>query len=167
MGLSDPSSSAEPSGTRTATWVSPNQQAILQGAFCQGDLHYWKVYAIPSLARNGFVKNITGGWELSAIGILQSGSPFSVVTTAPYPRGDFNADGQNYDAPNTPSVGNSKSSSPGDFQSGIFSASAFPLPPAGQQGNLGRQYIRRSRFGQRESQHRKEHQDSVVCKRRG
>ena len=96
------------------------------------------VYAIPSLVRSGFAKNITGGWELSAISIFQSGLPFSVITTAPYPRGDFNADGNNYDAPNTPSFGNSLATSRSDFQRGLFAASAFPLPAAGQEGNLGR-----------------------------
>jgi len=96
------------------------------------------VYAIPTPFANGFGKNVFGGWELSAIAIFQSGLPFSVVTTAPYPRGDFNADGQNYDAPNTPTFGNSKSFSRGSFQSGLFPASAFPVPAPGQQGNLGR-----------------------------
>jgi hypothetical protein len=96
------------------------------------------VYAIPSPFRNELAKRITGGWELSAIAILQSGLPFSVITTAPYPKGDFNADGFNYDTPNTPAFGNSKSSSRSDFQTGIFPVSAFPLPSPGQQGNLGR-----------------------------
>jgi hypothetical protein len=64
--------------------------------------------------------------------------PFTVVTTAPYPRGDFNADGFNYDVPNTPSYGNYKPTSRGDFVNGLFPASAFPLPPVGQQGSLGR-----------------------------
>ncbi|MCU1261376.1 MAG: hypothetical protein JWO80_4261 [Bryobacterales bacterium] len=96
------------------------------------------VYAIPSPFRNELAKRIAGGWELSAIAILQSGLPFSVITTAPYPKGDFNADGQNYDAPNTPAFGNSKSSSRSNFLTGIFPVSAFPLPSPGQEGNLGR-----------------------------
>ncbi len=96
------------------------------------------VYAIPSPFHGAIPKAALSGWELSVIGILQSGLPFSVVTTAPYPRGDFNADGQNFDAPNTPAFGNSKSTSRGDFQQGLFPVSAFPLPSPGQQGNLGR-----------------------------
>lgn len=60
------------------------------------------------------------------------------MSTAPYPRGDFNADGFNYDAPNTPSFGNHVSASRSDFISGLFPASAFPTPALGQEGNLGR-----------------------------
>ena len=96
------------------------------------------VYRIPAPFRNGLANKVSGGWELSAIAILQSGLPFSVITTAPYPKGDFNADGFNYDAPNTPPFGNSKSSSRSGFLTGIFPVSAFPLPSPGQEGNLGR-----------------------------
>ena len=96
------------------------------------------VYEIPSLFKGGVGKQIVGGWQLSGIAIFQSGLPFTVVSTAPYPRGDFNADGLNYDVPNTPSLGNHISSSRGDFITGLFPASAFPIPAAGQQGNLGR-----------------------------
>lgn len=61
-----------------------------------------------------------------------------MVTTAPYPRGDFNADGFAYDPPNTPAFGNYVSASRGAFISGLFKASDFPLPPSGTAGNLGR-----------------------------
>ena len=96
------------------------------------------VYEIPSPFRHGLGNYIAGGWQLATVAIFQSGLPFTVITTAPYPRGDFNADGFNYDVPNTPSFGNSRSASRGDFIAGLFPASAFPLPAAGQQGNLGR-----------------------------
>jgi hypothetical protein len=61
-----------------------------------------------------------------------------VVSTAPYPRGDFNADGFNWDDPNTLSLGNHISSSRSDFIRGLFPAAAFPIPTGGQQGNLSR-----------------------------
>ena len=61
-----------------------------------------------------------------------------MITTAPYSRGDFNADGFNYDSPNTPAFGNNVSVSRGDYIKGLFAASAFPSPTPGQQGNLGR-----------------------------
>jgi hypothetical protein len=96
------------------------------------------VYQAPSPFQNGIGKAIFGGWELATIAIFQSGLPFSVITTAPYPRGDFNGDGFNYDAPNTPGFGNYVSTSRGDFINGLFKAGDFPLPPAGTQGNLGR-----------------------------
>lgn len=101
-------------------------------------LTFDSVYEIPSLFKNGAGKQIVGGWQLAAVAIFQSGLPFTVVSTAPYPRGDFNADGFNWDAPNTPSFGNSLATSRGDFIKGLFPASAFPLPAPGQVGNLGR-----------------------------
>lgn len=96
------------------------------------------VYEIPSLFKQGVGKHIVGGWQLAGIAILQTGLPFTVITTAPYPRGDFNADGFNYDKPNTPTFGNSISSSRGDFIKGLFPASAFPLPATGLEGDIGR-----------------------------
>ena len=62
----------------------------------------------------------------------------SVYTSGAYPKGDYNADGNNYDFPNTPSFGNSVSASRSNFLSGVFPASAFPTPAPGQEGNLGR-----------------------------
>jgi hypothetical protein len=96
------------------------------------------VYNIPSPIRTGIGNKILGGWELAGIAIFQSGLPFSVITTAPYPKGDYNADGFNYDYPNAPSFGNSVSVSRSAYVTGLFPASAFPLPAAGQPGNLGR-----------------------------
>jgi hypothetical protein len=51
---------------------------------------------------------------------------------------DYNADGTNYDRPNTPLFGNSRSGSNDDFLKGIFTAADFPVPALGQPGNLGR-----------------------------
>ncbi|MGI8988924.1 MAG: carboxypeptidase regulatory-like domain-containing protein [Bryobacteraceae bacterium] len=96
------------------------------------------IYEVPSPFRNGIGYYILGGWNLAGIAIFQAGLPYSVITTAPYPKGDFNADGFNYDAPNTPAFGNSVSVSRGDYIKGLFTASAFPTPALGQQGNLGR-----------------------------
>jgi hypothetical protein len=97
------------------------------------------VYEIPTLfPQQRIAKAVLGGWSLAGIAIFQSGLPFTVVTTAPYPRGDFNADGFNYDAPNTPSIGNHISASRSDFINGLFTASSFPIPSLGQEGNLGR-----------------------------
>ncbi|MEJ2010306.1 MAG: hypothetical protein P8Z30_19490, partial [Acidobacteriota bacterium] len=52
--------------------------------------------------------------------------------------GDFNADGYSYDVPNQPAFGNSLSTNRSDFINGFASASAFPMPALGQEGNLGR-----------------------------
>ena len=81
-----------------------------------------------------------GGWQLASTGVFQTGIPFTVHTTAGFGAGgDFNADGENYDVPNAPAFGNHISgASKADFRSGLFSASDFPLPAEGIQGDLGR-----------------------------
>ncbi len=96
------------------------------------------VYEIPSLFKEGLGSRILGGWNLAGIAIFQSGLPYSVITTSAYPKGDFNADGFNYDSPNTPTFGNHVSVSRSDYINGLFAASAFPIPAPGQEGNLGR-----------------------------
>lgn len=85
------------------------------------------------------LRAIVNGWRFGTVGVLQSGLPFTVLTSASYPAGDFNADGLNSDLPNAPAFGNSLSGvSRSDYLTGIFQASDFPLPAAGQQGDLGR-----------------------------
>ena len=96
------------------------------------------VWEVPQPFHSTMLKNTLGGWRLSSIMIFQSGLPFSVYTSAPYPTGDFNADGFNYDYPNTPVSGNSISVSRSAFINGVFKVSDFPLPAKGQEGNLGR-----------------------------
>jgi Carboxypeptidase regulatory-like domain len=96
------------------------------------------VFEIPSPFSSGVASHILGGWTLSGILILQSGQPFTVYSSASYPAGDFNGDGFNYDAPNTPSFGNFLSTNRSDYIRGLFTASDFPVPAPGQEGNLGR-----------------------------
>jgi hypothetical protein len=86
---------------------------------------------------------VAGGWQLSGYGILEKGLPFSVYTTAAYPRGDFNADGTNYDRPNAPVASvKSQDFTKQEFLDGIFRVSDFPLPKLGTFGNLGRNTFR-------------------------
>lgn len=96
------------------------------------------VTLIPVPWKQGFLHQTLGGWRMSNILVLQGGLPFTVYTSAPYPTGDYNADGYNYDTPNAPSFGNNKSTNRSDFINGVFPASAFPAPPPGTEGNLGR-----------------------------
>ena len=128
---------------------TPNGETVFDAANFQGQharsdysvakrFTFDSVYDVPSIWKNGWKSKVVGGWRLAAISIFQSGLPFSVITTAPYPTGDYNADGYAYDAPNTPSFGNHISSSNGNFVSGLFSPAAFPRPAAGHEGNLGR-----------------------------
>lgn len=96
------------------------------------------VLLLPVPWKTGFLSHTLGGWRMSNIVVLQSGLPFTVYTSAPYPTGDYNADGFNYDVPNAPSFGNNVGSNRSDFIRGLFPASAFPAPAPGTEGDLGR-----------------------------
>jgi hypothetical protein len=121
-------------------------------------LAFTTLWSLPSPHGGGFMNKLLGGWELTNVTILQSGPPFSVICTAnfkPVLDGvgnvvgntgcDYNADGTNYDRPNTPSFGNTKTGlSRSDYLSGIFACggtafcgSIFPSPGL-TEGNLGR-----------------------------
>jgi hypothetical protein len=125
-------------------------------------LAFTTLWNLPSPHGSGFMNKLLGGWELTNVTILQSGPPFSVICTAGFDPAkdssgavilpitqnngcDYNADGTNYDRPNTPSFGNSKSGlSRSDYLGGIFACggtalcgSIFPSPGL-QEGNLGR-----------------------------
>jgi hypothetical protein len=112
-------------------------------------------FTVPNLWNGGIRSKLLAGWRLQEIGILQSGLPFSVYCSAPFnpvyqvPGNsstpivantgcDYNADGFAYDFPNTPAFGNHISAGRGAFLRGLFTASQFPAPPLGQEGNLGR-----------------------------
>jgi hypothetical protein len=109
-------------------------------------------WSVPSSYSNAFARHVLGGWELGGIVVLQTGLPFTVYTSAPFAPvlnssgqiihnsgGDYNADGFNYDVPNTPAFGNHLSGrSKSNFLNGLFLASAFPAPPLGVEGSLGR-----------------------------
>jgi hypothetical protein len=86
--------------------------------------------------RGGALEHILGGWTISGIATFQSGRPFNVSSSAPYPRGDFNADGVNNDRPNikTDKKGARLDRSPAD---GILDPNAFDTNFRGI-GNLGR-----------------------------
>ncbi len=93
--------------------------------------------------RSGPVRAIFGGWQFAGYAILQSGSPLNVTNGAQYPRGDFNADGNAGDRPNTPSSSVKQSGwSTDEYLTGIFRVSDFPVPAGGQNGNLARNAFR-------------------------
>ena len=108
---------------------------------------------MPDMFKSGVSKAILGGWRMSNIVVLQSGLPFTVYTSASFNpifdsngnviglkpgSGDFNADGYGYDVPNKPPAGTVKTGNRTDFLKGIASASAFPTPALGSEGNGGR-----------------------------
>jgi hypothetical protein len=105
-----------------------------------GDL----AWDIPGF-RNGVAHAITSGWTVAPVIILQSGQPFTVYNGGAFNLvngvnvgGDYNADGFDYDVPNTPSFGNHIHVSRGKFLTGVFQESDFPTPALGQEGNLGK-----------------------------
>lgn len=106
------------------------------------------VWEIPFLRScTTWACKVAGGWQLSGYAILEKGLPMSVYTTAPYPRGDYNADGTNYDRPNAPATTvQQKDFTQQQFLTGIFSVTNFPVPASGQVGNLGRNTYRAPGF---------------------
>ncbi len=125
------------------------------------------LYELPSpKGVPGALGKVLGGWQLGAVSIFQSGSPFSVVCTRPFSpvrdtsgnlignRGcDFNADGFNFDFPNATSLGNFVQGDKQAFLNGIFPKPTsdtdgdgridgldgpFGRPGLGQDGTLGR-----------------------------
>jgi hypothetical protein len=99
------------------------------------------VYTIPGM-KSGIGKTITSGWEVSLLSAIQSGIPFWVDTTASYPKGDYNADGTNYDVPNAPAGYCSGGYGEQQYLAGIFAASVFTAPTAGTEGNIPRNSCR-------------------------
>ena len=109
-------------------------------------------WTLPNHFSNGIAKNVLGGWQVGGLWLFHTGLPFTVYTSAGFnpvyntagqvvgnTGGDYNADGSNYDVPNTPSFGPHVSGqSRSKFLTGIFPASAFPVPTLGTEGNLGR-----------------------------
>ena len=119
-------------------WTNPRAKKGRASYDVKKRLALESVLAVPSPWRSGLGYSVFGGWHLSNIVVLQDGLPFSVYTSQPYPFGDFNADGFNYDFPNAPAFGSNIPHSRGDFQRGVFTKADFPLPPQGTSGSLGR-----------------------------
>jgi hypothetical protein len=101
---------------------------------------------------------VLGGWLLSGISIIDSGTPVNVTNSAAFKLnatktanigGDYNADGSGGDRPNAPlttvqTVGFSRQA----FLTGILPVSTFPAPLPGMNGNLGRDVFRGPGFVQ-------------------
>ncbi|HEY1657004.1 MAG TPA: carboxypeptidase regulatory-like domain-containing protein [Candidatus Sulfotelmatobacter sp.] len=100
------------------------------------------LYNIPG-AHQGVARVLTGGWELSSIAAIQSGTPFWVIDTrALAGGGDYNADGIDYDVPNMPSQNFTGSHSRTAYEDGLFTAADFPAPAAGTEGDEKRNLYR-------------------------
>lgn len=108
----------------------------------------WSYLFPKTSGSSGFAKRVVNGWTFSGTTILQSGTPFTVWTTAPFipvtnssgqftgfapGSGDFNADGVNFDFPNVSSY--SMSQDRRDYLKGALSLANFPNPAFGTEGN--------------------------------
>jgi hypothetical protein len=107
------------------------------------------IWELPVFRNSRLSGKLLGGWHLSGFAIMEKGDPLTVVSTASYPAGDFNADGTNNDRPNAPAAGVPTSGfSRSSYLTGLFPASAFPKPASGTDGNLGRNTYRGPGFAQ-------------------
>ena len=109
-------------------------------------------YMLPNQYNNAIERATLGGWQIGGLWLFHSGLPFTVYNGAGFnpvfnasgqvignTGGDYNADGSNYDVPNTPSFGSHLSGqSRKKFVTGIFSPTDFQAPALGTEGNLGR-----------------------------
>jgi hypothetical protein len=112
---------------------------------------------------NGFTRRILGGWNFSGLAVAQTGTPFTVTSSAAFSArlidpgqpatasnlvfapgsGDFNADGDNNDFPNVASYDQSHKRSDYHSGKGILAACPngavpcgnFTLPSMGAEGN--------------------------------
>jgi hypothetical protein len=113
----------------------------------------WELPWLKS-ASNAFVRQVIGGWQVNGIVALQSGQPFTPHSPRSFStgQGDWNADGENNDRPNAPSIGNHFGNTPSRQQwvnpnGGPFNISGsstadrlkfFGAPAPGTDGTLGR-----------------------------
>lgn len=106
------------------------------------------VWDLPLLRGCGSVLcRLAGRWQISGYAVLEKGLPLGIFTTAAFPRGDFNADGNNNDRPNVPlATVARKGYTRSQYLNGMFRVSDFPAPAAGANGNLGRNTFRSPGF---------------------
>ena len=120
------------------------------------------VYRMPTPFKNNLVtRNVLGGWEIGATGILESGLPYWIVNTAGFNpfrdangvvtgfrpnSGDYNADSLNFDLPNVPRglpVKMERSSFLGaNGGRAAYNLADFTAPTPGTQGNSPRNAFR-------------------------
>jgi hypothetical protein len=102
------------------------------------------VWEMPFFSSStGLTRQVLWGWQLAGSAIFQTGNPINVTKGGAFPSGDFNADGNGGDRPNAPASSVKQSGwSQEEYLAGIFLVSDFPVPAAGQNGNLVRNAFR-------------------------
>ncbi|HZT32442.1 MAG TPA: TonB-dependent receptor [Bryobacteraceae bacterium] len=111
--------------------------------FDQPHSFLWRIsYAMPSFSR------VLGGWRLSAVTLLKSGTPFNVITGSDSP-GYGNVDGNGSDRPNIldPSILGRTIGNP-DTSMSLMPRSAFSfIAPGAEAGDIGRNTFRKGGIG--------------------
>ncbi|MCC7233674.1 MAG: hypothetical protein IT163_00125 [Bryobacterales bacterium] len=102
-------------------------------------------YSTPRLPAATLLSKIAGKWDLSAVGLVKTGTPFTVFTGSDAP-GFGNVDGDQGDRPNVmdPSVLGRAIGHP-DTSRALLPATAFSyIAPTGSRGNLGSNTFRKA-----------------------
>ncbi|MFN0109632.1 MAG: hypothetical protein ACKVZH_12320 [Blastocatellia bacterium] len=114
-------------------------------AFDQTHALLWRSsFMTPSVAKQRWANAITGGWNLSAVVLLKTGTPFNVLSGSDAPPFG-NADGSSNDRPNLldPSILGSTIGHP-DTSRQLLPREAFTSrQPGDVRGNLGRNVFRK------------------------
>lgn len=101
------------------------------------------VWELPIRFDNRILNAAIGGWQLNALSIMQSGTPFTVICTQAYPRCDFNGDGLANDRVNLPAGGTDLGDpSQEDWLNGVFDPADFTNPAPGTVSNQPRNAFR-------------------------
>jgi len=131
------------------TWSNPGRYYGPSNWDAPNRVSFTGNYELPGLNHGaGLVGRATGGWGVSATSIYQSGTPFTVYTSASFAGGgDYNADGDNYDYPNVSSysISHDRKTMIG---TGVFhNSTAITAPAQGtQEGNENFNGFRNANF---------------------
>jgi hypothetical protein len=103
------------------------------------------IWEIPGRTGVRVLDYVLGGWQLNAITVYQSGSPFSIVCTLAYPRCDFNADGQTGDRVEVTRT-ELGSHTRTEWLAGVLTAADYTLPAMGTLASQPRNAFRGPRY---------------------
>ena len=108
------------------------------------------LWSMPFFKNPGLPHAVLGGWNLSGFATIDDGAPINIYSSAAYPTGDWNADGQTGGArPNPPAAGLQTGGwTRQQYLTGIFTAAEFPIPALGTDGTLGRNPYRGPGFAE-------------------
>jgi hypothetical protein len=110
-----------------------NRPELEKGAADHDVRHVLKlnaIWEIPFKTKVAALDLVLAGWQVNAITVFQTGSPFTLTCGLSYPRCDFNADGQTGDRVNVTNT-DLNSPSENDWLTGVLNASSYSYPALG------------------------------------